>query len=137
MYWYFIVMNHIPLAGDPTLVHSMLIGGIVLSCLSGVAVAFIVKKLDNIVKLYTQALSNMLTSLACSFFFPDHFHLNLAFFGCLVLMFIAISLYESKNVNLSTLWTDLRNWLVNAPIRDKLFIAATCAGLAVVAFVLH
>lgn len=105
-------------SGDPTLIHLMLAGCIALSCASGVAVAYIVKKLDNIVKLYTQALSNMLTSVACTVFFPDHFHLNLPFLGCLFLMFIAIGLYESKNLDIKTAWADARHWWATASRRD-------------------
>ena len=43
------------LSGNIYVVVIMVILCIVLSCLSGIAVGFIVKKLDNIVKLYTQA----------------------------------------------------------------------------------
>ena len=109
-------------SGDPTLIHLMLSGCIILSCLSGVAVAYIVKKLDNIVKLYSQALSNMLTSIACSMFFPDHFQLNLAFFACLLLMFVAISLYESKNLDLGILIADAKLWFLTASMRDKFLV---------------
>ena len=77
----------------------MVAGCIILSCTSGISVAFIVKKLDNIVKLYSQALSNMLTSVACTILFPDHFNLNFMFVMCLLLMFAAIFLYENKNWN--------------------------------------
>ena len=79
----------------------MVILCIVLSCLSGIAVGFIVKKLDNIVKLYTQALSNMITSVACTLLFPDHFTLNVLFVCCLLLMFSAIFMYENKNLDLA------------------------------------
>lgn len=73
---------------------------ILLTCSSGIVTAIIVKKLDNIVKIYTQGLTNMLTSVACTVFFPSDFHLNTLFTLCLALMVIAIFMYENQNINL-------------------------------------
>ncbi|ELT90198.1 hypothetical protein CAPTEDRAFT_205655 [Capitella teleta] len=125
-----------PWKGDPALIHSMLIGCIILSCLSGVVVALIVKKLDNIVKLYTQSVSNMLTSVACTVFFPDHFHINFTFFACLILIFIGISLYESPNLGLKTLFCDFWNWITNAPLKDMLFFIIGALTVLIVLFFL-
>ena len=78
-----------------------------MSALTGVTVAIIVKRLDNIVKLYTQAITTMATSIACAFFFPEDFQLNLQFFGCLALMMLAISLYESKEIPAAALMDEV------------------------------
>ena len=65
----------------------------------GLSTAVIMKKLDNIVKLYTQALSNMFTSIACTLLFPKDFSINVAFIICLVMVLFAISMYENKNLD--------------------------------------
>ena len=80
----------------------------VLSVVGGIVVATIVKKLDNIVKLYLQALANMLTSVACWIVFPEHFQLNVQFIGCLVLMFLAIFGYENQNICMKELQECIR-----------------------------
>ena len=64
--------------------------------MTGCLVAIVVKKFDNIVKLYSQAMSNMFMAIACSLLFPDKFRLNALFLCCLVGVFTAICLYESK-----------------------------------------
>jgi hypothetical protein len=60
-------------------------------------VAVVVKKFDNIVKLYTQALANMFTAVVCWVLFPDFFNLTLLFGLCLLIVFIAIIMYELKH----------------------------------------
>ena len=65
------------------------------------------KKLDSVVKLYTQALANMFTSLACATFYPRDFHLSLNFVVCLVAMVIAVISYE-RNIIPSV---NVFNWL--------------------------
>ena len=65
----------------------------------GLSTAVIMKKLDNIVKLYTQALSNMFTSIACTLLFPKVFSINVVFLICLVTILFAISMYENKNLD--------------------------------------
>ena len=120
--------------GDAHLVHTMVTVCVVLSCASGVAVAYIVKKLDNIVKLYTQALSNMLTSVACTIFFPDHFHVNLKFLACLLLMFLGISLYESKNLEFKALVTQAKQWVATATMKDWLMMLLGVLLLVVIMY---
>ena len=83
--------------GGSSWVWFLLVACVVMSALTGFTVAIIVKRFDNIVKLYTQALANMATSIACTLLFPEDFHLNLAFLGCLGLMMLAICLYETNN----------------------------------------
>jgi Nucleotide-sugar transporter len=62
-------------------------------------VALVVKKFDNIVKLYTQALANMFTAVACWFLFSDYFQLTALFGLCLLLVFCAILMYELKHID--------------------------------------
>lgn len=102
----------------------MVAGCIALSCTSGISVAFIVKKLDNIVKLYSQALSNMMTSIACSMLFPDHFHLNFMFVMCLLVMFGAICLYENKNWSVE----DMKNFLAQHRSKIPGIVAVVVLG---------
>ncbi|CAH1782776.1 unnamed protein product [Owenia fusiformis] len=71
---------------------------IFLSGIIGISVALIVKKLDNIVKIYTQALSNMATTIISAILFPDHLKLNVTFAVALVAVFTAIHLYERKHI---------------------------------------
>jgi hypothetical protein len=84
--------------GDPSLVYFLICSSLLLGCASGIAVAFIIKKLDNIVKIYTQSLSNIFTSVACAIFFPNHFHLTWMFLVCMLIITAAISIYESHQV---------------------------------------
>ena len=99
------------LAGtDITVVYALIAACILLSAISGFSVAVIIKKLDNIVKLYTQALSNMATSIACAVFFPDHFRINVQFVACFATVFAAIVLYERNKPlldDLGSIWTDV------------------------------
>ena len=67
----------------------------------GVSTAHIIKKLDNIVKLYSQAISNSLTTVASLLFFPKNFKLDGLYVVCLLLTFVAIFLYENDNIDLS------------------------------------
>ena len=84
--------------GSINLLIFLIVSSILLNCIGGVAVAAIVKRLDNIVKLYTQALSNMGTSIACTFLFPQSFTLNSVFVLCLLVIFLAIYFYEKKTL---------------------------------------
>ena len=96
--FYFVFSFLYSLSERPELIIFLLVTCIFLSGTAGISTAIIVKKLDNIVKLYTQALSNMLTSLACAIFFPNKFHISPLFIFCIVLVFVAIFLYEQKTV---------------------------------------
>lgn len=80
-------------------VHLLLIAAILFASLGGIAVASIVRKLDNIVKIYCAALANMFTAISCAFLFPNKFTLDLVFAVALIIMFVAIYLYEKKKLN--------------------------------------
>ena len=82
-------------------IYMTIVACIVLSSASGIVVALIVKKLDNIVKLYAQAVANTLTSIACALLFPEHFQFSFHFFFCLLLMIVAVFVYESQTINWS------------------------------------
>jgi len=121
---------------DVTVVYALITTCILLSALSGFSVAVIIKKLDNIVKLYTQALSNMATSVACAVFFPDHFRINVQFVACFVTVFAAIVLYEGNTPlldNLGKISTDVfRVCLQSKKLVAILTVAFVCliAGLS-------
>ena len=63
----------------------------------------------------------MLTSAACTVIFPDHFHLNTFFLGCLLLMCIAVFLYENKNIDVKQMYSDL---ITNEKARMRVIFAA-------------
>ncbi|CAH1795774.1 unnamed protein product [Owenia fusiformis] len=88
---------------------------LMLSCIGmnvayGFAMKVIVKKLDNVVKIYSQAVSNMATAVVCLFVFPDDVEINSLFMAAILIVFFAIVLYESKNPELiinnicNTIW---------------------------------
>ena len=102
-------------ADNYNLILSLVFMCIVFSGGIGLSTAVIMKKLDNIVKLYTQALSNMFTSIACTLLFPKVFSINVVFLICLVMILFAISMYENKNLdtmkkNACSLTTKLRQF---------------------------
>lgn len=109
---------------------SHLVGILVVLCVTfsvacGISTAFIMKKLDNIVKLYSQAISNSLTTVACVFFFPKSFQLEGVFMLCLVLTFVAIFLYENENIDLSGVsdkLSDLVQFVTRSTLRTVLLI---------------
>ena len=70
---------------------------ITLTAACGIVVAVIMKKLDNIVKLYTQAMSSGLTCLACIFLFPRLFQFDILFIASLIMTSFSIYLYERKS----------------------------------------
>lgn len=70
---------------------------ILLASCGGIVTAFIMKTLDNIVKLYAQAMSTITTTLACVFFFPRRFQFDVIFIVCLGMTIAAIFMYETTN----------------------------------------
>jgi hypothetical protein len=81
-----------------------LVGVLVVLCTmftaaQGVSTAYIMKRLDNIVKLYAQSISNILMTIACTIFFPRNFSLEYVFVASFILTIIAIVLYEHANLN--------------------------------------
>ena len=72
---------------------------IVFTAAQGVSTAYIMKRLDNIVKLYAQSISSILMTIACTVFFPLKFSLEHVFIASFILTIIAIFLYEHANFN--------------------------------------
>ena len=106
---------------------ALLLGGdLLLACLGGVMVALVVKKFDNIVKLYTQALANIFTAILCSLLFHEFFHLTGLFVVSLILVFTAIVMYELKHFN------DIRNScfsLSKTAVQHPFFVIATVVSI--------
>ena len=76
----------------------------------------------------------MLTSAVCTFFFPDHFHLNMFFLTCLLLMCFAVFLYENKNMDWRQTLLDVAN---NETLRTRVLLATiVILGCIIGAFVL-
>ena len=71
-----------------------------LTALIGISTAYIMKKLDNMVKLYAESLSSMLMTVACVTMFPKRFTIDAVFIISLLLTFVAIFLYEKDNLNI-------------------------------------
>ncbi|XP_006819623.1 uncharacterized protein LOC100368945 [Saccoglossus kowalevskii] len=74
---------------------TMLVGG-----LGGLAVAVIIKSIDNIAKIYSATIAILLTAVVCAIFFPLKFHLNWMYVGAVVTIFVSSVMYErGKPVN--------------------------------------
>ncbi|CAM1300402.1 Uncharacterised protein at_DN0492 [Pycnogonum litorale] len=63
---------------------------------AGMAIAAVIKLLDNIVKIYTSAIANIMTAILCTWLFPDTFEFDLLFILSLLTLFIGIYFYEMK-----------------------------------------
>ena len=94
LYLVFIVL------GNEMLIYGLIIITMFSTTATGISTAFIMKKLDNIVKLYTQAITNMVVAVVSSIAFPEKFLIDIKFIVCLLLIFIAIFMYETENVSL-------------------------------------
>ncbi|KAK2146987.1 hypothetical protein LSH36_575g02051 [Paralvinella palmiformis] len=75
---------------------------VIFAVCGGITTAFIMKKLDNIVKLYTQSMSTIMTTIVCVAVFPRRFHFDVIFVVCLVLNVIAIFMYENNDCTFVT-----------------------------------
>ena len=64
----------------------------------GLVVAAILKKLDNVVKDYSYATSNMFTALISALLFPDKFQITVFILLAMGLLFLGIYLYEKKSL---------------------------------------
>ena len=77
----------------------MVIMTVVFTTAHGVSAAYIIKRLDNVVKAYAQSISSILITIACTVFFPLEFILDYVFIVSLILTIIAIFLNEHENLN--------------------------------------
>ena len=71
-----------------------------LTAVIGISTAYIMKRLDNMVKLYAESLSSMLMTVACVVLFPKRFTIDTVFIVSLLLTLFAIFLYEKDNLKL-------------------------------------
>ena len=54
-------------------VQMAVMGGILSTSLGGMAVANVLRRLDNVVKEYSASVANIATAVVCSFLFPEAF----------------------------------------------------------------
>lgn len=59
-----------------SIVQLSIVGGILSSSLFGLAVAGILRSLDNVVKEYSASIANIGTAVLCSYIFPDAFEVR-------------------------------------------------------------
>ena len=79
---------------------TMMLMCISLTALIGISTAYIMKRLDNMVKLYAESLSSMLMTVACVTLFPKRFTIDAVFIISLLLTFAAIFIYEKDNLKI-------------------------------------
>lgn len=77
-----------------------LVATVAMSSLHGMAVAMVMKRLDNVVKYHLSATCCVLNSLLSALFFPDQFSFTTVHALSLGLLFAAIYLYERKKFEL-------------------------------------
>ena len=58
------------------LVQLSVVGGMLSSSLGGMAVANVLRRLDNVVKEYSASVANIATAILCSFLFPEAFQVT-------------------------------------------------------------
>ena len=78
----------------------MMVVCIGLTAVIGISTAYIMKRLDNMVKLYAESLSSMLMTVACVVLFPKRFTIDAVFIASLLLTLFAIFLYEKDNLKM-------------------------------------
>ena len=76
-----------------------LVLGLLFGSIGGLAVAAILKKLDNVVKEYSTATANMFTAIISAFLFPDKFQITWFIVMAMGLLFAGIFMYEKKKIN--------------------------------------
>lgn len=101
-------------AGNEALIMLLIAITLLSTSATGFSTAFIMKKLDNIVKLYAQSITNMIIALICAFFFPEKFHIDAMFVVSIVLIFVAIFLYENDNVSFNCYDHNMNSKLYNS-----------------------
>ncbi|XP_077497207.1 CMP-sialic acid transporter-like isoform X3 [Amblyomma americanum] len=77
-------------------VRDFLVATMVFSAAYGLCVAFVMARLDNIIKYHLSATSSVLNTLASALLFPDKFSITPAYVVSLGLLLLAIYLYERK-----------------------------------------
>ncbi|XP_066267614.1 uncharacterized protein [Branchiostoma lanceolatum] len=77
----------------------LLVASILLGGAGGLAVAAIIRSLDNIVKIYSASISILMTAVVCSFLFPEKFVLNTAFVFAVLLILVSSVLYDRQDLS--------------------------------------
>lgn len=93
---------------------------LLLNSIGGMVVAAIIKVLDNIVKIYTSAIANILTAVLCTVFFPENFQLNIFFLASLLALLVGIYLYEVKTIPKKV--TCMKSWILFLTLIQIYFI---------------
>ena len=88
---------------------------IVFTAAQGVSAAYIMKRLDNIVKVYAQSMSSILMTIASTVFFPLKFNLDYVFIASLILTIIAIFLNEHASLNLNSAVDGCQTYTIRLP----------------------
>jgi len=70
------------------------VGGMLSSSLGGMAVANVLRRLDNVVKEYSASVANIATAVLCSFLFPEAFQITKYVIISMFTLSAGISLYE-------------------------------------------
>ncbi|XP_013773814.1 CMP-sialic acid transporter 1-like [Limulus polyphemus] len=81
-------------------IKTFLVATVVIATLHGITLATIMRQLDNIVKFYISAVGNVMTAIASTLLFPDKFTLDFVFILSLLILIVAIYLYETKNFDI-------------------------------------
>lgn len=75
----------------------LLVACIVLGAACGLITGIVIKRLDNIVKIYSQALCGIINAIFCMAIFPDNFLPDWRYFISLCLVIVSIFMYEKGN----------------------------------------
>ena len=81
------------------------VGGMLSSSLGGMAVANVLRRLDNVVKEYSASVANIATAILCSFLFPEAFQVTLRFLNLSKKMGIGELNYQG--IRLSIFWSTI------------------------------
>ena len=65
-----------PISDAKGVVQLAVVGGMLSSSLGGMAVANVLRRLDNVVKEYSASVANIATAILCSFLFPEAFQVT-------------------------------------------------------------
>ncbi|XP_067937391.1 uncharacterized protein [Watersipora subatra] len=84
------------------LLPALLLATVQLGAMSGLVTATVIKKLDNIVKIYSQSLTGILNAVLSCVLFPRKFTPDLKYGIALFLVLVAIGLYERKTLRFTT-----------------------------------
>jgi len=87
-----VLMGNLPEATDSVKVYLAI--GLFFGGIGGLVCAAILKRLDNIVKEYSGAASNIITAFLCSILFPEKFQFTIYIFLAMCLLLTGIILYE-------------------------------------------